>query len=74
MRTATTWNPGDLHEGMVIYCPPHQVVDPKTRTATGALQKFLVGASNAAGVVLTPYHGDQPALMPPSADVDGNRA
>ncbi len=49
-----------------MYVPPTRKVDPETRQATEELQKFKVAMISADGVVcVMPYHGDEPADMPP---------
>lgn len=60
----TRWKPEDLHVGMVIYNPPMQEVDPKTRTCNGTLARFEVMAEGGAS--LRPYHGPKEAVMPPT--------
>ena len=64
-ETMTLWRVADLWVGRIIYCPPHQRVDPETRQGTGELQKFRVKSNDGKAAALEIYRGDEPAEMPP---------
>ena len=65
MHYPTKWRVEDLHVGMVIYNPPMKEVDPRTRQCTDQLARFIVTARTATDATFEPYHGDEPAAMPP---------
>ena len=73
-QTPTTWQPEDLTVGRIVYLPPHCKVDPVTMRSTGELQKFQVVKCDGDGIALIPYHGDEPADMPPTENERNRQA